>query len=105
MPTGLFDNAEVERFLRDAFTRRGRSNDFRTLDRPLYVLAVDLDSGQAVRFGDTAWDDMPISQAVQARAARPGLYPPVEIRGRHSSTWPCAAPCTPRCCWSAMSTC
>ena len=88
VPTGLFDNAEVERFLREVFTRRGRSNDFRELQRPLYVIGVDLDSGEAVRFGDSGWDDVPISQAVQASAALPGLYPPVEIfdksgRGRH----------------------
>ncbi len=83
MPTGLFDNAEVERFLREVFTRRGRCNDFRLLDRPLYVVAVDLDSGEAVRFGTPGWDDVPISQAVQASAALPGMYPPVELRGRH----------------------
>ena len=83
VPTGLFDNAEVERFLREVFTRRGRSNDFRELQRPLYVIGVDLDSGEAVRFGDSGWDDVPISQAVQASAALPGLYPPVEINGRH----------------------
>jgi predicted acylesterase/phospholipase RssA len=88
IPTGLFDNAEVERFLRDVFTRRGRSNDFRELERTLYVVAVDLDSGEAVRFGDAGWDDVPISKAVQASAALPGLYPPVEIldksgRARH----------------------
>ena len=83
VPTGLFDNAEVERFLRDVFSRRGRSNDFRKLERPLYVIGVDLDSGEAVRFGDEGWDDVPISQAVQASAALPGLYPPVELRGRH----------------------
>lgn len=79
VPTGLFDNAEVERFLRDVFSRRGRSNDFRKLERPLYVIGVDLDSGEAVRFGDSGWDDVPISQAVQASAALPGLYPPVEL--------------------------
>jgi len=33
VPTGLFDNREVERFLRGVFTRRGRSNDFRELER------------------------------------------------------------------------
>jgi predicted acylesterase/phospholipase RssA len=70
------------------FTRRGRSNDFRELERTLYVVAVDLDSGEAVRFGDAGWDDVPISKAVQASAALPGLYPPVEIldksgRARH----------------------
>ncbi len=83
VPTGLFDNSEVERFLRETFSRRGRSNDFRDLDRELYVIAVDLDSGEAVRFGAGDQKDIPISKAVQASAALPGLYPPVEVRGRH----------------------
>ena len=83
VPAGLFDNVEVERFLRDIFTRRGRSNDFRALDRELYVVAVDLDSGEAVRFGGPGWEDIPVSRAVQASSALPGLYPPVEVRGRH----------------------
>jgi NTE family protein len=83
VPTGIFDNEEVERFLRDIFSRRGRSNDFRTLDADLFVVAVDLDSGEAVRFGEEGWDDIPISRAVQASSALPGLYPPVEIGGRH----------------------
>jgi predicted acylesterase/phospholipase RssA len=83
VPTGVFDNRALERFLRDVLTRRGRSNDFRELDTDLFVVAVDLDSGEAVRFGEPGWDDVPISRAVQASAALPGLYPPVEINGRH----------------------
>ncbi|MEL1264287.1 patatin-like phospholipase family protein [Pseudoxanthomonas putridarboris] len=83
VPTGIFDNAGVERFLRDIFSRRGRSNDFRELEADLFVVAVDLDSGEAVRFGEEGWDDVPISRAVQASSALPGLYPPVEICGRH----------------------
>lgn len=83
IPTGIFDNDAIEAFLRDVLTRNGRSNDFRTLDRRLYVIAVDIDSGEAVRFGAPGWDDVPISRAIQASAALPGLYPPVEIRGRH----------------------
>jgi predicted acylesterase/phospholipase RssA len=86
VPTGLFDNAEVERFLRDVFSRHGRSNDFRKLDRALYVIGVDLDSGEAVRFGDKGWDDVPISRAVQASAALPGLYPPVKMTDRAGRT-------------------
>ena len=86
VPTGLFDNREVERFLHDVFTRQGRSNDFRKLDRPLYVIGVDLDSGEAVRFGDAGWDNIPISQAVQASAALPGLYPPVELHDKNGRT-------------------
>jgi predicted acylesterase/phospholipase RssA len=83
IPTGIFANAEIERFLREVFSTRGRSNDFRELKRKLYVVAVDLDSGEAVRFGSEGWDDVPISLAIQASAALPGLYPPVDIRGRH----------------------
>ncbi|MDR0181697.1 patatin-like phospholipase family protein [Lysobacter arvi] len=83
VPTGLFDNGQVERFLQDVFSRRGRSNDFRDLDADLCVVAVDLDSGEAVKFGTAGWDGVPISAAVQASAALPGLYPPVEIGGRH----------------------
>jgi predicted acylesterase/phospholipase RssA len=83
VPTGLFDNVGVEVFLRDVFNRRGRSNDFRELEADLFVVAVDLDSGEAVRFGEAGWDNVPISQAVQASSALPGLYPPVEINGRH----------------------
>lgn len=82
IPTGIFDNEEVERFLAATFSRHGRTNDFRELRRKLFVVAVDLDNGEAVRFGDREWDDVPISRAVQASSALPGLYPPVEIRKR-----------------------
>lgn len=83
VPTGVFDNRGVERFLREVFSRRGRSNDFRTLEAALHVVAVDLDSGEAALFGQGDLRDVPISQAVQASAALPGLYPPVRIGGRH----------------------
>jgi len=83
LPTGLFDNAAVERFLLDLFTTHGRSNDFRTLASKLYVIAVEIDSGEAVRFGGEGYDHVPISRAIEASAALPGLYPPVEIDGRY----------------------
>lgn len=83
IPTGVFDNRGIESFLRKVFTAHGRSNDFRELARKLYVIAVDLDSGEAIRFGSKGWDDIEISHAVQASSALPGLYPPVDIRGRH----------------------
>jgi NTE family protein len=82
LPTGLFDNEQIEAFLRGVFTRNGRSNDFRALARKLYVIAVELDSGKAVRFGAPGFDDVPISRAIQASSALPGLYPPVRINDR-----------------------
>jgi len=79
IPTGLFDNQMIEQFLSRVLTRQGRSNDFRDLSAKLRIVAVELDSGHVVRFGEPGLDDVPISTAVQASAALPGLYPPVEI--------------------------
>ncbi|GAA0706857.1 patatin-like phospholipase family protein [Dokdonella soli] len=83
LPTGLFDNAAIGRFLADLFSTNGRSNDFRRLGRKLHVVAVELDSGEAVRFGAPGHDDVPISLAIEASAALPGLYPPVRIGDRY----------------------
>ncbi len=83
VPNGIFDNDAVGNFLREVFEMHGRGNDFRRLDRKLYVIAVELDTGAVVRFGASGRDHVPISRAVQASAALPGLYPPVEIDGTH----------------------
>lgn len=83
IPTGLFDNNEIEHFLRKLFEAHGRTNDFRKLSRKLFVIGVELDTGKTVRFGSEGLDHVPISRAIQASAALPGLYPPVEIDGRY----------------------
>ena len=82
IPTGIFDNESIHGYLADAFTRAGRTNDFRELPHRLFLVATDLDSGESVSFGRPALDAMPISKAAQASAALPGLFPPVEIDGR-----------------------
>ncbi len=83
LPVGLFDNEPIRAYLEKIFTMKGRSDDFRRLGKHLVVVASDLDSGQAVRFGEPPFDHVPISRAVQASSALPGLYPPVEVEGRH----------------------
>jgi NTE family protein len=83
LPTGLFSNKQIHTRLAQLFSEPGRSNDFRTLGRKLVLVATDLDSGSAAPFGQPGWDHVPISRAVQASAALPGLFPPVEIDGRH----------------------
>jgi hypothetical protein len=65
------------------FQGHGRSNDFRQLRKPLFVVATDLDTGEAVEFGGRGFDHVPVSRAVQASSALPGLYPPVRIGGRY----------------------
>lgn len=81
IPTGLFDNATIAQFIERVFDVPGRSNDFRKLAAKLYIVAVELDSGAAVRFGKPGYDDVTISKAVQASTALPGLYPAVQIKG------------------------
>lgn len=83
LPTGLFSNQVLEAQMRRVFSAPGRSNDFRALRRKLVLVATDLDTGEAAPFGQPGWDHVPISRAIQASAALPGLFPPVEIDGRH----------------------
>ena len=83
LPTGLFDNHAMQAQLERVFSAPGRHDDFRQLHRSLVVVATDLDTGEAAPFGLPGWDDTPISRAVIASAALPGLYPPVAIGGRH----------------------
>ena len=83
LPTGIFNNAGIGAWLERLFARPGHSNDFRRLGHKLYLVATDLDSGATVEFGAPGFDHVPISQAVLASAALPGLFPPVEIDGRY----------------------
>jgi len=81
VPSGIFDNETIHDFLEEAFNLTRHGNNFDDLDCQLFIVAVDLDSGAAVRFGSKSNRDISISRAVQASAALPGLYPPVEIDG------------------------
>jgi predicted acylesterase/phospholipase RssA len=82
LPTGIFANAPLEARVRKVFSAAGRSNDFRRLARRLVVVATDLDSGASVPFGAPGFDHVPVSEAVAASAALPGLFPPRAIGGR-----------------------
>lgn len=86
LPTGLFSHVPIEARLRSLLSAPGRSDDFRTLaatrGRRLVIVATDLDSGEAVPYGRPGHDHVPISRAVAASAALPGLFPPVAVDGR-----------------------
>jgi NTE family protein len=83
LPTGIFSSAEVNARMATIFSQPGRSNDFRALQKMrgsrLTLIATNLDSGESAPFGAPGFDHVPISQAVQASSALPGLFPPVEI--------------------------
>ncbi len=83
LPTGLFDGEQIDRYLSRIFAGPGRTNDFRRLRHRLYVVAAELDTGDSVAFGGPGVDHVPISRAVQASSALPGLFPPVDIGGHY----------------------
>ncbi|HXU46135.1 MAG TPA: patatin-like phospholipase family protein [Thermoanaerobaculia bacterium] len=81
LPVAWFDNEPMRAYLERIYGIKNRTDDFRQLGKRLIVVATDLDSGRAVRFGEPGLDHVPISRAVQASSALPGFYPPVEIDG------------------------
>ena len=83
LPTGVLDNEGIHEQIQRLFSKPGRSNDFRHLRARLTLVATELDTGEAAPFGQPGWDHVPISRAIQASAALPGLFPPVEIEGKH----------------------
>lgn len=71
--TGLMDGKNYAEFVR--LMTRGRNIE--DLDTPLYVVATDLEAGQAEVISEG-----PIWRAVQASSAIPGVFKPVEFDGR-----------------------
>jgi predicted acylesterase/phospholipase RssA len=83
IPTALFDNGPLERYLHALFAGNGRTDDFRKLKADLLLVATNLNTGASVAFGAAHHDRVPISRAVAASAALPGLYAPVQIDAQH----------------------
>lgn len=83
MPTGLFDSAPLAAWLKRVSEAPGRTDDFRKLRRKLYIVSTALDTASLVTFGAEGFKDVPISRAVEASAALPGLFPPVKIGDRY----------------------
>src|SRR6478672_3018100 len=83
LPSGLYSGSGVNDYVEGVLAESGRQNDFRLLDRELYITATDLDTTERIVFGEKAWSDVPISKAVQCSTALPIVYKPVELKGRH----------------------
>jgi len=85
IPTGLFDNRSLERWLSGNLQRIRMPNDFRAFERKhskgLYITACDLDTAERVVFGADENCEVSISQAVQASTALPGFFRPARING------------------------
>jgi NTE family protein len=81
LPSGIFQNEGLEEWMRNWLSKEGRTDDFRKLDKALRIVAVDLDSGTTAAFGGPGHENVPISRAVAASCAIPGLYRPVRVDG------------------------
>lgn len=85
LPSGLFDNSGIERFIRVNLKRNGVPNHFRLLklerDKDLYIGSTNLNTAQPVVFGHDEDCSVTISEAVQASTAIPGFFRPARING------------------------
>jgi NTE family protein len=82
LPTGLYSGGGIADYVAEVLSEGGRTNDFRVLDKELYVTATDLDTCERIVFGEDSWSDVPISKAIQCSTTLPLVYKPVDLKGR-----------------------
>jgi predicted acylesterase/phospholipase RssA len=83
LPPGIYNGRQgIERYVEEILSDPDRTNDFRMLERELYLTATDLDTCERVVLGEGEWADVPISTAVAASTALPMVYKPVNLKGR-----------------------
>lgn len=84
LPTGMYSNAGIGAYVREALATKGIVDSFDALTRELYLTGTDLDSGERVVFGDKEgdWTGIPVSKAVECSTALPLVYEPIEVNGR-----------------------
>jgi predicted acylesterase/phospholipase RssA len=85
LPSGLFDNAGLERWIRGNMEATGIPNDFgelyRETGRKLFIIATNLDTAERVVFGPHNDHGLRISEAIQASSALPGFFKPARLGG------------------------
>jgi NTE family protein len=82
LPNGFYSGDGIAKYVEEALTDPDRTNDFRLLERELYLTATDLDTTERIVLGEGEWADVPISEAVAASGALPMVYEPVRIKDR-----------------------
>ena len=82
LPTGFYSGDGIADYVAAALSEEDRVDDFRLLDKELYLAATDLDTCERIVFGEEGWNDVPISKAIQCSTALPIVYKPVDLKGR-----------------------
>lgn len=81
LPSGFYDGLALERYLRETLLANQKSNRFDELEKELYIIATDLDTGERAVFG-RGYTGAAISLAVAGSSALPVIYKPVRIGDR-----------------------
>jgi NTE family protein len=82
LPTGFYSGSGIADYVAAALSEEDRVDDFRLLDKELYLTATDLDTCERIVFGEEGWNDVPVSKAVQCSTTLPIVYKPVDLKGR-----------------------
>lgn len=82
LPNGVYNSDALERYLRAILEERDCPNRFDHMEKTLYVVATELETGKRAIFGQGGKGIVPVSQAVAASSAVPILYRPVRIYQR-----------------------
>ncbi|MCA9969994.1 MAG: patatin-like phospholipase family protein, partial [Anaerolineales bacterium] len=82
LPSGLYNNVAMEQYLRHVLSHPPFRNQFNDLQKELYIIATDLDTGGRAVFGSGHIEEATISQAIAASSAIPVVYKPVRIGDR-----------------------
>ncbi len=81
LPKGLYRGTGIEDYVAEMLADPDRTDDFRMLERELYLTATDLDTTDRIVLGEGEWRDVPISSAVAASTALPLVYEPINVKG------------------------
>lgn len=82
VPAGLLNLDPLVEFLQERIRVRGLEDTFEALPHPLYVPAIDLDTGERIVFGHPDYADAKVSTAVAASCAIPRFFRPVSVGDR-----------------------
>lgn len=81
LPSAIYDPQSIERYVDDVIRNARTTNDFEALNKELYIIATELDSGDRAVFG-RGYRRATIGRAVAASAALPLFYRPIRIGDR-----------------------
>jgi predicted acylesterase/phospholipase RssA len=82
LPAGVLTMDAFERFLNTVLDRRGIPTTLDAFERPVRIVANDLDAGTRVVFGEAPHTTVFAARAMVASCAAPVLFAPVEHEGR-----------------------